>query len=159
MCQALGYLLQVSRVHEHGKGSHAKYFRSFRIIKLDFRIFFAFRMPVLSKLQDAPVRKRKWGEDEQIAQWFSRKASAEDKEKYKKACTTEAQKRAWRSNWNKTRLQNVAGKQADTTSESKETVSEAWYKPFPMLVQDQGGLIDLEGSICKCHSVPIEMIT
>ena len=80
-------------------------------------------------------------------------------------CATEAQKAeisamignqakaAYRLAWHKERLQNVKGQQTLKETETKTDYSDGWYMNELQLVQDLGGLIDMERARAKAKLI------
>ena len=99
-------------------------------------------------------------EKQKLTQKFNKTASAEEKAKYKLECRTDEERTQYRAEWDARKLTNIKGTQGSKTSDKQADVSEGWYKPFAMVMIDQGALVDKEGAtvravnICtKCESL------
>ena len=83
-----------------------------------------------------------------ITQAFRRNATEEEKRKVD-ALVGNTAKQTYRVSWHKERLSNVRGVSTLKEGEKKTDYSDGWYMNELQLIQDLGGLIDLEQATNK----------
>ena len=67
-----------------------------------------------------------------------------------------AAKKAFREVWQARTYKNIRGTRLETTTDRKRDQKESWYRGFAMIVQEEGGLVDLAGAITRARRIALK---